>query len=97
MENRIPRDNEYKDIEISELGVRELTDNENTLVQKFVKNNNSKYYLSSIIGIIFGCLFLALMIYNVVFLKDNEVFFCWLRWSINIFSCSFYVFKKYYS
>ena len=45
MENRIPRDNEYKDIEISELGVRELTDNENTLVQKFVKNNNSKYYL----------------------------------------------------
>ena len=89
MENRIPRDNEYKDIEISELGVRELTDNENTLVQKFVKNNNSKYYLSSIIGIIFGCLFLALMIYNVVFLKDNEVFFVGLGGALIFFLVAF--------
>ena len=55
MENRIPRDNEYKDIEISALGFRELTDKENTLVQNFIKNNNSTYYLSSIIGIFFGC------------------------------------------
>lgn len=38
MENRIPRDNAYKDIKISELGFRELTDKENTLVQNFIKN-----------------------------------------------------------
>ena len=89
MENRIPRDNEYKDIEISALGFRELTDKENTLVQNFIKNNNSTYYLSSIIGIFFGCLFIALAIYNVVFLKDNEILFVGLGGSLLFFLVAF--------
>lgn len=37
MENRIPRDNAYKDIKISELGFRELTDKEDILVERFKK------------------------------------------------------------
>lgn len=89
MENRIPRDNEYKDIEISELGFRELTDKENILVQKFVKNNNSTYYLFSVMGIIFGCLFIALAIYNIVFLKDNEVLFVGLGGALIFFLVGF--------
>lgn len=89
MENRIPRDNEYKDIEISELGFRELTDKESTLVQNFIKNNNSIYYFPSIIGIFFGCLFIALAVYNVVFLKDNEVLFVGVGGSFIFFLVSF--------
>ena len=89
MKNRIPRDNEYKDIKISELGFRELTDKEDILVERFKKNNNSTYYLFSILGIIFGCLFIALAVYNVVFLKDNEVLFVGLGGSFIFFLVSF--------
>ena len=89
MENRIPKSNEYKDIEISELGVRELTDEESALVQRFVKNNNSSYYAFTILGIIFGCLFLVLMFYSLFFLEDNEAFLVGLGGALIFFLVAF--------
>ena len=72
MNDRITRDNEYKDIKVSELGYRELSEEEKVLVQKFVKEYNGTFYILFVVFFIFVCLLTALVVYNVFWLGDNE-------------------------
>ena len=92
MNDRITRDNEYKDIKVSELGYRELSEEEKVLVQKFVKEYNGTFYILFVLFFIFGCLLTALVVYNVFWLGDNETLSA-LVIAFIFFLVSFFIFK----
>ena len=92
MNDRITKDNEYKDIKVSELGYRELNAEEKVLVQKFVKEYNGTFYILFVVFFIFGCLLTALVVYNVFWLGDNDALST-LAIVFIFFLVAFFIFK----